>query len=50
MSRHDPDPDARIAVLLAQVDASLARSRDWIAARASLSDQEKPFTSQTKGG
>jgi hypothetical protein len=34
MSRHDPDPDARIAALLMQVDASLDRSRDWIAARA----------------
>ncbi|MEN3749928.1 hypothetical protein TPR58_22335 [Sphingomonas sp. HF-S3] len=33
MSRHDPDPDARIAALLMQVDASLTRSRDWIASR-----------------
>ncbi len=33
MSRHDPDPDTRIATLLIQVDTSLDRSRDWIAAR-----------------
>ncbi|MET0247696.1 MAG: hypothetical protein ABW182_13180 [Sphingomonas sp.] len=50
MSRHDPDPDARIAALLMQVDASLARSREWIAARGGHEDQENLSTSQTKGG
>lgn len=50
MSRHDPDPDTRIATLLMQVDASLDRSRDWIAARGGPKDQENRSTSQTKGG
>lgn len=50
MSRHDPDPDTRIAALLTQVDASLTRSREWMAARGGPDGQENRSTSHTKGG